>query len=298
LSSPLTALDRLDDWLGLVRDCIQENDPALLAIFEIYAGEARFGRRYIDSNLAALPAGASILEVGAGSLLLSCQLAREGFDVHALEPIGDGFSHFYRMRSLVIDRASHLGSIPKTLDIRAEDLQTRDRFDYAFSINVMEHVDEVSEVISAVGQSLKFGAIYRFTCPNYLFPYEPHFHILTVFSKRWTERLFRKRIYEKAGIPDAAGLWNSLNWVTVRRIKRAVANLPEFRVSFGRQLIVSTLERAVYDRAFASRRSRWMLVPIRGIVALRLHRFLALVPAALQPIIDCSVARCQAETST
>ncbi|MDO8947947.1 MAG: methyltransferase domain-containing protein [Desulfocapsaceae bacterium] len=159
------------DWfLADMRTYFDETQPSLLALFDIYAEEAAFGRRYIASDLESLPPGAKILEIGAGSLLLSCQLIREGFQVTALEPIGTGFSHFEQMRQTVLARDATLGCLPRNLDIVAEALTESETFDYAFSINVMEHVDNVSIAIARIVKSLKMGASYRFTSPNYLFP--------------------------------------------------------------------------------------------------------------------------------
>ena len=75
-------------WLADVRAHFVEAAPDLLPLFEIYAAEAAFGRLYIAADVERLEYGAKVLEVGAGSLLLSCQLAREGFFVTALEPLG------------------------------------------------------------------------------------------------------------------------------------------------------------------------------------------------------------------
>ena len=60
------------------------NHPEMLSVFEIYAAEAMFGRRYISAEIDRLRPEAKILEIGAGSFLLSCQLVREGFKVTAL----------------------------------------------------------------------------------------------------------------------------------------------------------------------------------------------------------------------
>lgn len=172
-----------------MRTCFNDTNPELLDLFDVYAAEAAFGRRYISSDLESLPAGARILEVGAGSLLLSCQLIREGFQVTALEPIGTGFSHFEQIRQIVQSRAATLECLPQGLDLAAEALTASDTFDYVFSINVMEHVENISMVITKIVKSLKPGASYRFTSPNYLFPYEPHFNIPTLFFKRVTEKM-------------------------------------------------------------------------------------------------------------
>src|SRR5215471_15446883 len=148
----------IETWLADVRVYVSEKAPRMLSTLEVYLGEARFGRRYIDADLMRIPQGAMILEVGAGSMLLSCQLVREGFQVTALEPTGAGFSHFEDIRELVLHRAAILGCIPRLLDQSTEVLSERNCFDYAFSINVMEHVTDIALSIGNVGSSLKRGA--------------------------------------------------------------------------------------------------------------------------------------------
>jgi hypothetical protein len=98
----------MDEWLRDVRAHCAMNAPNLMALFDIYAAEATFGRSYISTDIALLKSGARIIEVGAGAFLLSCQLVREGFEVTALEPTGSGFSHFKQLRQLVRDRAEFL----------------------------------------------------------------------------------------------------------------------------------------------------------------------------------------------
>ena len=61
----------------------------------------------------------------------------------AVEPVGRGFSHFDRLRKIVLDYASEGGFAPTLFTIPAEDLEFASEFDYAFSINVMEHVGDV-----------------------------------------------------------------------------------------------------------------------------------------------------------
>lgn len=287
-----SSMSSIEEWLTDIRNFINAQAPALLSLFDMYAGEARFGREYIDKDLQQLPVGARILEIGAGSLLLSCQLEKEGFEVTALEPIGSGFSHFEKLQALVLARANAHGYQPTLLDLPAENLSVTNYFDLAFSINVMEHVVDAAITIAKVGASLKPGAAYRFTCPNYLFPYEPHFNSPTVFSsKRLTEKLLGKRLFNNKTLADPKGTWESLNWIDVVKIRRAVKRLPELRVVFNRHLLTSTLERIATDERFAARRSAWMRIGILGLVRLRLHHSASLIPVLLQPIIDCMVIK-------
>jgi 2-polyprenyl-3-methyl-5-hydroxy-6-metoxy-1,4-benzoquinol methylase len=281
----------MDSWLADIRVYVGEKAPHMLSILDIYLGEARFGRQYINDDLVRLHQGAMVLEVGAGSMLLSCQLVREGFQVTALEPTGAGFSHFESMRKLVLRRAEILGCLPRMLDQSTEALSEKNCFDYAFSVNVMEHVKDIALSIGNVGYGLKHGAIYRFTCPNYLFPYEPHFNIPTLFSKRLTQKLLGGQIFGNKSIPDPEGTWKSLNWIDVIQIRRSIKSLPELNVAFHRWLLVSILERVVSDKGFSKRRPKWMCVVIAALVQSRLHHVFGLLPVMLQPIIDCTVTR-------
>jgi 2-polyprenyl-3-methyl-5-hydroxy-6-metoxy-1,4-benzoquinol methylase len=280
------------DWLlADMRTCFDDQQLSLLTLFDIYAEEAAFGRRYIASDLEGLPIGAKILEVGAGSLLLSCQLSREGFQVTALEPINDGFSHFEQMRQIVLARAAILGCLPQNLDIAAETLTESDMFDYVFSINVMEHVDNISIAIARIVKSLKMGASYRFTCPNYLFPYEPHFNIPTLFSKRLTEKMLGRKIFGNKKISDPSGTWKSLNWINVIQIRKIARQLPGLTITFNRELLVTTINRIASDPDFANRRSSMVRKTLLILVKTRLHRLFRFIPSELQPIMDCSLVK-------
>ncbi|WP_151448109.1 class I SAM-dependent methyltransferase [Lacisediminimonas profundi] len=284
----------MEQWLAQVRSLFAGIAADLLPLFDTYSGEALFGRSYIAADIASLPRGARVLEVGAGGLLLSCQLLREGFEVTALEPTGSGFSHFDRMRQIVMDHARSQGCVPALLDFPAERLDVVSRYDYAFSINVMEHVDDVAQVIANVMTSLRAGGRYRFTCPNYLFPYEPHFNIPTFFSKNLTEKAMRKRIFNSQRVTDPAGTWASLNWITVPQIKRSVRRIPGASLALDPAMLVSTLERVVSDQRFAERRSGAVRAILGAMVRLQLHRLLGLVPALFQPIIDCTITKTDA----
>jgi hypothetical protein len=288
--SELDNLPSIEIWLNDVRNNVLINEPNMLSIFDIYRGEALFGRSYIAHDLAQLEKGATILEVGAGALLLSCQLIREGFNVVALEPVGDGFSHFDRMRELVLEKAELLDCLPEMLNQPAEDLTIIDHFDYAFSINVMEHVNNVKAVIVNVGKSLHVNARYRFTCSNYSFPYEQHFSIPTLFSKSLTEKIFKNRIYGNE-MPDPIGTWQSLNWISVIQVSKLIRQIPELSAEFNRHFLVSTLARISNDKEFAARRPKWVRAFIKGLLYFRLHYLAGLIPVAIQPIIDCTLTR-------
>lgn len=105
----------IDVRLRAVAQRIERDAPELKRDFDIYAAEARFGRQFIAGDLNRLPRAACVLEVGAGAYLLSCQLVREGFQVTALEPVGEGFSHFSRMQDIVVGLAGEMQCLPRVV---------------------------------------------------------------------------------------------------------------------------------------------------------------------------------------
>lgn len=287
---------------GLLRELeqlIATRHPALLALFLTFANEARFGRRWMVDDLRQLPAGASILEVGGGLMLLATSLCREGYSITVLEPIGTGFSAFLELQKIILEYAAITGCAPTVLSVRVEDflptLEQR-RYDFSYSVNVMEHVDDVELALVNVAGALKDGARYRFTCPNYLFPYEPHFSIGTLFAKRLTWKVMNRlilnprRLAEK-GITDPMGLWASLNWISVPKLLQYAKQKPTWDLQFDKGLFSSTLSRLATDDQFASRHPGWVRYAARLLVGIGGLHVLQMIPARFLPIIDCSLVR-------
>lgn len=180
---------------------------------------------------------------------------------------------------------------PTIAPCEAEDFISEKRFDFAFSLNVMEHIDLPDEAVRRVSEVLKPGASYHFLCPNYVFPYEPHFNIPTFFTKELTCRVMRHRIEGNTGMDDPKGVWRSLNWITVPKVKRFAAKDATLTLRFHRAMLVWMLERALTDKEFAGRRAQWMVAAIRSAVKLRVHHLAGYVPATLQPIMDVRLAK-------
>jgi SAM-dependent methyltransferase len=274
---------RIDDFLARVRSHLDEHAPKLRPLFDTMAAEAIFARGWLSDDLERLPVNAALLEVGGGVFLLSCQLAAEGFAVTAIEPTGEGFGEFRQLGDIVLELAEVK---PTIVPCKAEDFISDKRFDFAFSLNVMEHIDLPDEAIARVSEVLKPGASYHFLCPNYSFPYEPHFNIPTLFTKRLTWRLMRRRIEGTPRMDDPEGLWRSLNWITVPKVSRFAAKDATLTLRFQRATLTWMLERALTDKEFAGRRAKWMVAGVRTAAALRLHHLARYIPATLQPIMD------------
>lgn len=285
--SEMLHLPSIESWLTDVRMYMSEKAPELLPKLDVYSGEARFGRQYIAKDLLRLHRGAAVLEIGAGPLLLSCQLKKEGFAITALEPVGAGFSDFSKFQTVVLSFAKKFGIAPEIVSVPVERFNRENAFDFAFSINVMEHVGSVSIALRNVSKAIKSGGKYRFTCPNYLFPYEPHFDIPTLFSKRLTGNVFKKFILQNPRFTEPAEVWQSLNWITVPEVIRATCGMPDIAMRFNQKMFEDTLVRVTNDKEFAARRSWWARKLAKAIVSLGLHSITAHLPPRIQPVIDC-----------
>jgi 2-polyprenyl-3-methyl-5-hydroxy-6-metoxy-1,4-benzoquinol methylase len=278
-----------ENWMLRLRSTVEANTPELLSIFDVFSNEALFGRRWLESSVNGLDRGASILEVGGGLMLLSCQLAREGFFVQVLEPIGMGFSSFAKLQAIVLAFAEEQGISLRVIPEPVEQLRLEGVFDFAFSINVMEHIDSVPDAIERVCRSLKPGKVYRFTCPNYSFPYEPHFNIPTFFSKWLTLKIMRRKIYYSVRVAEPGALWQSLNWINVHQIKKICTHLPDISVFFDTGMFNDALTRIRSDAAYAKRRGPWINAFAVAIVRLKLNRLVKFLPPEMLPVLDCAI---------
>lgn len=287
----LRGSQNLESLIFDIRRRVIEVAADLEPLFNKCAGEARFGLSVIETDLRHLSSCGRILEIGAGVLLLSCHLQREGYAVTAIEPAGYGFSHFDRLRKIVLAYASAGDFAPAFFALSAEDLDFESDFDFAYSINVMEHVGDVALVLRRVLSAIKPGGRYRFLCPNYLFPYEPHFNMPTLFSKTLTEHLFWKWIHSSRRIVDPQGLWMSLNWISVPQVRHICRNELGVEPVFDGSVLYRFIKRALYDNEFQNRRGALILNVLQTIDRLGMTRFLMRMPVVCQPAMNCCIVR-------
>ena len=184
----------IEEWLLDLNQFVKTTNVELLPLLGLYMEESRFGWHFIESSLDGLPESSKIMEVGAGALILCCYVQSKGFDVHAIEPHGNGFTHFAKLRKVVLAHAAQYCVIPKVYDCFVENIDMKNLYDFSYSINVMEHVGDLHLSLKKIVDSLKCGGVYKFTCPNYRFPYEPHFEIPIILTKKITYSIFEKSI--------------------------------------------------------------------------------------------------------
>ena len=267
---------------------VSKNHPEYLVLAKTYNNESLQARKLIAADLFQLRDAAKILEVGAGSLGLSTQLASEGFQVTAIEPVGDGFGPMAVFMEIYLEIIRNENIPMKIERMRIEDLNVINSHDYAFAINVMEHVASPDAAIRKTIGSLKQGAIFRIYCPNYDFPYEPHFGKILLRRKNGSFYLKSSRtIHSQAH--DPIGLYKSLNWITARKIEHiAIAN--NLHPNFNRMAFVELINRALSDIYLADRHLLLFRI-LKFVHKMKLHKMAGYISYKYQPTIDVTLSK-------
>jgi 2-polyprenyl-3-methyl-5-hydroxy-6-metoxy-1,4-benzoquinol methylase len=110
---------------------------------------------YVAQQLAtALPKGASVLELGAGTGALSLRMADMGYRVTATDAVTENFR--------ALDRATF---IQMDLD-REFGVEVGELFDAVVAVEIIEHLENPSHVFRQAAQALKPGGLFLITTPN------------------------------------------------------------------------------------------------------------------------------------
>lgn len=282
--------DNISNFIAGVRASVLVQRPTLIDVFDIYANEARFGFTVIEAEFNALQLGSSIMEVGAGLLLLSGYLANRGMKIYALEPIAGGFSHFRELQKAVLTYYEKAGLKLNLIESPIETFSKTECFDYVYSINVFEHIADVEMGLSNSYLSLKHGGMLRVYCPNYHFPYEPHFNIPTLFNKRFTGFVFKSAIASYQ-MHSAQETWDALNWINVSLVRRLFRERFDNEPGFNRLATYQIVSRVLCDPQFTARRSKWMFTILQMLDRIGLLQLFKYLPVRLSPVMDFNVKR-------
>lgn len=235
------ALTEYFSRLPLGRTRASSNEKVERAVTEL-TEEALTSLRLIDGFVRP---GMRILEVGAGPGFAHAWLQklapRLELDVVAIEPSLAGHEPYFDMGKKLLEL---LGlDARRWHSLAASDVAVLGRrFDLIFSSNVLEHVDDVARVIQALAGCLKVNGIMRHNCPNYAFPFEPHFGIpLWPLKPQMAEWILPSLRHNP--------LWRGLNWVTAFSVSRA-ARTVDLKTIFDRDHVYRTLMRFEKDLRF------------------------------------------------
>jgi 2-polyprenyl-3-methyl-5-hydroxy-6-metoxy-1,4-benzoquinol methylase len=234
---------RAPEFVARLSERLEWTESQVVETFEPFLREIDLGLGIARRELGA---GQRILEVGAGLGLVSFQLRREGYDVTALEPAGMGFD-FFRVAAEEVRRTAANIDLPfLDLEASALDPETHGRFNFIFSVHVMEHVGDLEAAFAAMVSVLRPGGVMVHLCPNYTAPYEPHFSLpLIPLFPKLTGKIVGRRVSEDP-------VWRSLNFVTYGDLVR-IADRHGLSVTFEANQLHDAFQRLGSDPDFASR---------------------------------------------
>lgn len=153
--------------------------------------------------------GKKLLEIGAGvgTFLIVCR-KDYGVDACGIEPSSNEFSGFQSVSTALLKE----NNLP--LDIIknsvAESLPFDDNaFDFIYSTNVLEHVQDPKKVLSESIRVLKPGGYLQFVIPNYFSFWEGHYGVFwPCITNKFIGRLYAKLINKNPAYVDTLQLIN------------------------------------------------------------------------------------------
>jgi SAM-dependent methyltransferase len=217
-------------------------------MYDRFLNEARFGLSRVLRLLSSFDAETTqILEVGAGSCLLSAYLASKGLHVTAVEPLGPEFDFFTEPQKLVLEFCRSKAIPVKLLRSTGEQIDLPRQFDVAFTINALEHMRDPLRTIANMCDSLKPGGMALVHCPNYTIPFEVHFNIVLITRRKAiNEWLYRSKI---SRYPE---VWKELNFVRYIDVRRHLVK-QRANFAFDRSVMRDLVVRLMDDPIFAER---------------------------------------------
>jgi 2-polyprenyl-3-methyl-5-hydroxy-6-metoxy-1,4-benzoquinol methylase len=174
------------------------------------------------------------------------------------------------------------------IDSPIENSEFQNKFDFIFSINVMEHLKDPFSVVIHLLKYLKNAGKIRFFCPNYDFPYEPHF-------QRWLFTRRNKAFYlsisrAKSKLIDASEWANvhcSLNFLTLSKLENFFSE-SNIQYTYNKNALRDLLQRGIDD---AELRNRHKLITycVKFVVKFRMIGLINLIPKKFWPVIDIEI---------
>ena len=280
----------MDDFLAPVRVEVDSNAPHLRPLFDMMAGEARFARWWLDDDLKNAARSSPDPRGRWRRVPVACYWRGRGTPSQrssrraSVSVRSRNWANRTRTGRARRRRAQRRALQGRELQVGLTGSGSRTR-SMSWSTSTIRR--RPSQRVTA---SLSPGGSYRFLCPNYLFPYEPHFNMPTFGSKGLTETTATSRIQgnTKTSDPRASGSRS-----TGSRSRRSGEWQGEesLDVRLRQGTLASMIERAVDDVEFAKRRAPWMVTAVKALKSAGLLRFASLIPTTFQPLMDVRLTR-------
>lgn len=285
----MSGVERLNhrmDWSGndLTRFCseIFAHDHAP----DLFVSEARFGLLRLLPVLSSFAGNnARIVEVGAGSCILSAYLASKGLSVTAVEPLQSEFDYFADMQATVQEFSRQRGFDLRLIRATGENFHAPGQFDIAFTINALEHMPDPLATLDNMYDSLKPGGALLAHAPNYSIPFDSHFQIVLITrNKRINGWLYRSIVSRRPAI------WDGLNFIRCVDVRRHLASRGTAFV-FSRTTMADSVRRFSDDHFFGERMPSWLRAAAALLRYARLASALELVPERWQSPMEVLVRK-------
>ena len=197
---------------------------------------------YLDKNK-------KILEVGGGIHLLTSFLSQE-YDVTSVEP--GGFTNYTdNLRNKILSK-NNLKVVTTTL----ENFKTNDKFDFIFSMNVLEHTINIEEHLKSCMNLLRNNnSVLFILCPNYAFPFEGHFYkwFIPFLPKFTLTKIRKKQLIREFGLDTYQNIIGSLNfdctYFKINKIKLPITFENPLKNIFDRINIDPVFKRRLFQNA-------------------------------------------------
>jgi 2-polyprenyl-3-methyl-5-hydroxy-6-metoxy-1,4-benzoquinol methylase len=191
---------------------IKEEDKYLAdSYYENAKADAIFAFQSIKNYLSY---NAKILEIGGGLHFLSNYLSYKGYQLTSLEP--GGFSDYMdimRKNLLNINFNKKNFIINTTLE-NYSDNYSKEKFDFIFSINVLEHTKNIRIHLEKTSNILSNKGIILIRCPNYSFCFDGHFYkfFIPFFPGFTFKTILKNKLINRLGEKNYYYLINNINF--------------------------------------------------------------------------------------
>ena len=212
----------------------------------------------------------NILEIGSGTGILLKELSRIFSEktFHGLDPHQRGFYNYEKISKKISNN---------NLLIFNDELETfssNESYDLIFSFNVFEHLEDQKIYIKKIDNLLKKDGKSLILCPNYDFPYEPHFIIPIIYNKNITYKFFKKKITDHEKITGEKGLWDGLNFCSKKKLKKYLIR-NDYQFNFDQGIKDRLLQRIDDDKSLYFEKRQGIVAKIAKIAKkLKLDKFI------------------------
>jgi len=244
-------------------------------VFDLLVAEAMFGWNEVFMSLGS---GLRCLEIGAGTGMLATLASEHVQSVDAIEPAPRAFSFSEPVLANVKNSApENLHFFRATLEAYTDPVG----YDFIWSVNVFEHLEDWREGLLKTKSLLRKDGQAIILCPNYDIPYETHYGIPMIGSKKITSRLFAQKISTFDKKHKCVGLWDTINLISASKIKK-FAKQENLNIVFDKSITLRMFDRFFEDQHLAQRHGTLRRV-ITLIYKLGLHKLWHRLPSRFQP---------------